>query len=410
MLNFDVAIIGGGPAGMAAALSVYETGASVVIVDKDKQLGGILNQCVHQGFGQQYFGKEVVGTEYARIFAEKINASKVEVLLNSFVTEVSKEKVLTVCSQEKGMVLISAKAIVFAMGCRERTAGTLGLAGERPVGVWTAGTAKKLAINGIKVGNEVVILGSGDIGLIAARRMTHEGAKVKMVCEIMPRTNALERNIKDCLTDLNIPLRLSTTVTRVEGKKRVTGVYISKVDKDLKPVEGTDELIPCDCLLLSVGLIPENELCRPLGLDTSGVTGGAIVDEYRQTSVGGFFSCGNSLHVHDLVDNVSFEAHIAGYSAGLYALDRLSKGKTVSVKAGSGIRYVLPQKLHKGSGEATLHFRTTDVFKNVRIVAECNGQELASVLMESASPGKLGGLRINKQKISGEITLCVKEQ
>lgn len=311
-----IVIIGGGPAGLAAALSAKENGAEkVLILERDCRLGGILNQCIHNGFGLHTFKEELTGPEYAQRYIDRVLEAGIEFKLNTMVTNISAERHVTYVNSE-GTVTVRADAVILAMGCRERPRGALNLAGYRPAGIYTAGTAQRLMnIEGYKVGNRVVVLGSGDIGLIMARRLTLEGAKVELVAELLPKSGGLKRNIVQCLEDYGIPLKLSHTVTRVYGKNRVTGVDISQVGPDLRPIPGTEEHYECDTLLLSVGLIPENELSKSAGVKLDPKTGGAVVGDNLETSVPGIFSCGNVLHVHDLVDHVSEEAETAGFYA-----------------------------------------------------------------------------------------------
>ena len=318
----DVAIIGGGPAGLAAALKAAERGAQVLVLERDREPGGILQQCIHNGFGLHYFGEELTGPEYAARFVRKVRENpNIEIICDAMVLEFTEDRRILAVSAAQGLISVAAGAVVLAMGCRERTRGALNIPGSRPAGVYTAGCAQRLVnMEGYLPGREVVILGSGDIGLIMARRMTWEGAKVKLVAELMPYSSGLTRNIVQCLQDNDIPLRFNHTVVQIHGRERVTAVTVAEVNPETRlPIAGTEETIPCDTLLLSVGLLPENELTRQAGVQMDAVTGGAVVDENRQTSLPGVFACGNVLHVHDLVDNVSEEAAIAGENAAKFA-------------------------------------------------------------------------------------------
>ena len=316
----ELVIIGGGPAGMSAAVAAYDSGIrDILILERDNALGGILQQCIHNGFGLHKFGEELTGPEYAARYEKMVAERQIPYKLGTMVLDITEDKVITATNTEDGLFQIKAKAIILAMGCRERPKGALNIAGTRPAGIYTAGTAQKFVnMKGYMPGKNVVILGSGDIGLIMARRMTLEGAKVHAVCELMPYSGGLARNIEQCLNDFNIPLKLSHTVTKIHGKERLEGVTVAKVDERRKPIPETAEYIPCDTLLLSVGLIPENELSKTAKVELSGVTNGAVVDQDRQTNIEGIYACGNVLHVHDLVDFVSEEAEIAGKSAAEY--------------------------------------------------------------------------------------------
>ena len=319
----DMVIIGGGPAGMSAAIAAYESGVrDILIVERDTALGGILQQCIHNGFGLHRFGEELTGPEYAWRYEARVRELGIPVKLGTTVLDITPEKVITATNPEDGIFKIEARAVILAMGCRERPRGALNIAGSRPAGIYSAGTAQMYVnMKGYLPGKEIVILGSGDIGLIMARRMTLEGAKVKMVCELMPFSGGLARNIEQCLNDFDIPLRLSHTVVEIHGRERVEGVTVARVDENRKPISGTYEFVPCDTLLLSVGLIPENELTKKAGIELDPITNGPVVDENRETSVSGIFACGNVVRVHSLVDYVSEEAETAGKSAAKYILE-----------------------------------------------------------------------------------------
>ena len=411
MKHFDVVIIGGGPAGMAAAIGAREQGASVAILERDVHLGGILNQCIHNGFGLHYFGEELTGPEYAERFRKKVlSDSGITVYLEAMVLSLTENRVVTAVSPTEGLIELSAGSVVLAMGCRERSAGAIGLIGTRPAGIYTAGMAQRLSnVDGFLVGKEVVILGSGDIGLIMARRMTSEGAKVKLVMELMPFSSGLKRNIVQCLQDYDIPLRYSTTVTRVTGKERLTGVYVAPVDDKLQPILEKEEYIPCDTLLLSVGLIPENDLIAGSAIEMSRITSGAVVDEYRQTSVPGIFSAGNVLHVHDLVDNVSEEAYVAGTAAAKYARGAIEDTPCVQVSTGTGVRYALPQRIHKGEGTVRLYFRVDKVYRGMTVTSRSEGVLLKKKKTMVLAPGEMQYIEIDKSLVTGDVCVALEE-
>ena len=414
MINHDIVIIGGGPAGMAAAVAAYDNGVrDVVIIDREEKLGGILKQCIHNGFGLHKLGKELTGPEYAAHYEKAVSERGIKVFYETMVTDISADRIVTAQSTE-GILKIKAKAVVLAMGCRERSRGALNIPGTRPAGVYSAGTAQKL-INcmGYSVGKRVVILGSGDIGLIMARRMSLQGAKVEAVCEIMPYSGGLTRNIVQCLEDFGIPLYLSTTVAEIHGKERVEGVTIAQVDENRRVIEETKRYIPCDTLLLSCGLIPENELTSSAEIPLSRVTSGALVDEHRQTEREGIFACGNVLQVHDLVDYVSDEAEIAGKSAAEYVKGNLNTEKTVKTAAGNGVRYVLPQRVTASPKEdISLFLRVTEPFGKVKYTVKSGDEVLATAVRLKAAPGEMEKITVKAEKLNNiteEITVSLEE-
>ena len=370
-------IIGGGPAGLSAAVAAYDDGVrDMVILERDLNAGGILRQCIHNGFGLHRFGEELTGPEYADRYHKMALERGISIKTGATVLDVTPSEedgvaaYVTSISEAEGMFTLRAGAVVLAMGCRERSKGALNIAGTRPAGIFSAGTAQRFVnMEGYMPGRKVVILGSGDIGLIMARRMTLEGAEVKAVCELMPYSGGLARNITQCLDDFGIPLMLSHTVTQIHGKERVTGVTVSKVDERRRPIPGSEIYFECDTLLLSVGLIPENELTRGAGIGMDGITGGATVDQYRQTSLKGVFACGNVLHVHDLVDYVSEEAALAGTSAAAHLRGELTEGKTITLKTDGKVRYTVPQTVTvtENTADVTVYFRPADVWRDVTV-------------------------------------------
>ena len=397
---YDVVIIGGGPAGLSAALGAKKKGCSnILIIERSEKLGGILNQCIHNGFGLHTFKEELTGPEYAYRYIKMVEKEEIPFLLNTTVLSISPHSV-TYINEEEGVRTIETKAIVLAMGCRERPRGALNIPGDRPSGIFSAGTAQYLTnIEGKMPGKRVVILGSGDIGLIMARRMTLEGAKVLAVVELMPYSSGLKRNIVQCLDDFSIPLLLSHTVTKIEGRKRVEKITVSAVDEKRKPIPGTEITYDADTLLLSVGLLPENELSRKAGITLSPVTGGPIVDNSFQTDSDGIFACGNVLHVHDLVDYVSNEAEKAGESAALYALsDRKPSKKKIPVSVFGLARYTVPEMIDEDTKEdTTIRFRVSNVKKDGKITVRVNGEEVISKKKRIMAPGEMETLIIPKR-------------
>lgn len=431
MEKYDIVIIGGGPAGLAAAVSARESGVeSILILERDRELGGILNQCIHNGFGLHTFKEELTGPEYAARFIDQVKEHNIEYRLNTMAADISPDKVVTTISREDGLREIRAGAIILAMGCRERSRGALNIPGYRPAGIFSAGTAQRLVnIEGYMPGREVVILGSGDIGLIMARRMTLEGARVKLVAELMPYSGGLKRNIVQCLDDYGIPLKLSHTVVDIDGKDRVRGVTIARVGSDGRPVQGTEEYISCDTLLLSVGLIPENELSRGLGVDLNSVTSGPVVNESLETSVDGVFACGNVLHVHDLVDYVSEEAHTAGKCAAAYiqrlaaygghgeAVPRKSQSDPIILSGDGGVRYTVPSLIYSEHMEErlTVRFRVGNVYKNSAVCVYFDDQCVSRRKKAVMAPGEMENIVLKKADLTAHhglktITIRIETQ
>ena len=416
---YDVIIIGGGPAGLSAAYSAWENGAKkILIIERDRELGGILQQCIHNGFGLHHFKEELTGPGYAYRCIELIkDKPEIEALIDTMVLEILEDKTVIAVSPEKGLLQVQGKTIILTMGCRERTRGAIRIPGERPAGVFTAGAAQRMVnMEGFLPGKKIVILGSGDIGLIMARRMSLEGCKVEAVLEICPFSNGLTRNIVQCLEDYNIPLYLSHTIVKIHGHERVTGVTIAKVDEKMQPIAGTEFDIDCDTLLLSVGLIPENELSRGLNLEMHPLTSGPIVDQRRQTSMPGIFAAGNVVHVHDLVDFVSEEAETAGKFAALTALGKLDEELTVvNVEAGNGIRTCVPQKLSlPQEGEAArLFMRVANPERKVKLEVKSGDTLIMSKILPVAKPSEMIALDLSAEKtklIKGSLTVALNRE
>ncbi len=403
MKKTDLVIIGGGPAGMAAAVAAYDAGIrDILILERDTSLGGILRQCIHNGFGLHRFKEELTGPEYAYRYETEVRKREISFKLNTMVLDISEEKIVTAMNSEDGLFMIEAKAIVLAMGCRERPKGALNICGTRPAGIFTAGTAQKFVnMDGYMPGKKVVILGSGDIGLIMARRMTLEGAEVKAVCELMPYSGGLARNIEQCLNDFNIPLMLSHTVVDIQGRERVEGVTIAKVDERRKPIKGSEIHIECDTLLLSCGLIPENELTRNANIGMDRITNGASVDQNRQTSIEGVFACGNVLHVHDLVDYVSEEAEIAGNAAADYIKETARRDACdIKLVTDGRIRYTVPQRITE-CADVTVYFRVADVYRDLAITVTDGEKVLISRKKQKVAPGEMETLTLKADMLSG---------
>ena len=406
MKQHDLVIVGGGPAGLAAAVSAKEQGISdIVIIERDQSLGGILNQCIHNGFGLHTFKEELTGPEYAQRFIDQVEQLQIPYMTDTMVIDISAEKIVTVISKKEGLREIQARAVILCMGCRERPRGALNIPGYRPAGIYSAGTAQRLVnIEGMMPGREVVILGSGDIGLIMARRMTLEGAKVKVVAELMPYSGGLKRNIVQCLDDYGIPLKLSHTVVDIKGKERVEGITLAEVDEKGRVIAGTEEEYACDTLLLSCGLIPENELSRDMGVEMNAVTNGPVVDESMETSIPGVFACGNVLHVHDLVDFVSEEAKRAGEHAAAYirgGMEARSDEDKISIRAVSGVRYTVPAYIHpkRLQDKTTVRFRVGNVYKNCFVSVYFDEERILHRKRKVLAPGEMEQIILDKEKV-----------
>lgn len=411
--RYDIIIIGGGPAGLAAAHAAWKQGAKeILIIERDTELGGILNQCIHNGFGLHYFGQELTGPEYAGRFIKLLDQTNVHIMLDTMVLEITNHRQVHAVNKDDGYMILHAGAIILAMGCRERTRGAIAIPGDRPAGVFTAGTAQRyINIEGYMVGKRVVILGSGDIGLIMARRMTLEGAKVLACIEIMPYSNGLTRNIVQCLDDYDIPLYLSHTITSINGKGRVESIVVSQVDKNRKPIEGTETMIECDTVLLSVGLIPENELSKAAGIELDKVTGGPVVYENMETSVAGVFACGNAVQVHDLADYVTLESQRAGRAAADFASGKvISDQKVINLRGGGSVTYTVPQRIRLGGCEEKIPvmFRVNCVYHDAEITVTQNEDVIARYKRTHMTPGEMEQISIPKGLISdslGDITV-----
>ena len=403
MKRCDLVIIGGGPAGLAAAVAARESGIEdILILERDTELGGILNQCIHSGFGLHTFQEELTGPEYAQRYIQKVRDRAIPCLLDTMVLEITPERVVTAVNTREGLFQLQAGAVILAMGCRERARGSLNIPGFRPAGIYSAGTAQRLVnIEGFIPGKEVVILGSGDIGLIMARRMTLEGAHVQVVAELMPYSGGLKRNIVQCLDDFGIPLKLSHTVVDIQGRERLTGVTLAQVDENRRPIPGTEEHYDCDTLLLSCGLIPENELSRGAGVELSPVTNGPVVDESLETNIPGVFACGNVLHVHDLVDFVSQEAQQAGRRAARFLQKGEERGKAIRLTAGKGVRYTVPARVdpRRMEEELTVRFRVDNVYRGAAVTVSAGGETLQRRKKLILTPGEMEEIRLRRKDL-----------
>ncbi len=407
--NYDIVVIGGGSAGLASAIKASKYGLKVAIIERDNKLGGILNQCIHNGFGLSYFKQELTGPEYANKFIQMLDGTNIDVYLNTTVLEIKKHfEILTI--SPKGLEKIVCKGIVLATGCRERPSGAINLCGSRPAGIISAGSAQKIVnLQGKMIGKDIVIVGSGDIGLIMARRLRFEGANVIGVYEIMPYPSGLKRNIVQCLDDYNIPLHLSKTVVEVVGKDRVKGVFVAPVKNDFSFDLDKREFIKCDTIVLSIGLTPSNELANQLGLKQNPLTNGCVVDEYLQTSTSGIFSCGNGLHVHDIVDNVTRESERAGENCAKYVLGQLNTTTPHSVYFGDGLRYVNPSVFYEGDEILTINFRSSKIYKNADIIVKSKDKEIRKINKKIILPAEMESVIISKKDIVGDLIVTIKE-
>lgn len=419
MYEYDIVIIGGGPAGLAAAIEAKKNGVSnILILERDNELGGILKQCIHNGFGLDIFKEELTGPQYAERFINELKSMGIEYKLDTMVLNIDEKRKISYINKQDGFVTIKAEAIILAMGCRERPRGAISIPGTRPSGIFTAGTAQRfINIEGYQIGKKVVILGSGDIGMIMARRLVLEGAEVKAVVEIMPYSSGLTRNIVQCLHDFDIPLYLNHTVIEIKGRDRIEGVVVAEVDKDLKPILGTETYYECDTLLLSIGLIPENELSTKANVEIDLVTNGPVVNESMETSVEGIFACGNVVHVHDLVDNVTRESYKAGRCAKRYVKGELvCGGQVVKTKAGKGIRYIVPQviRVENLDEHINLLMRVTDIYKNAKLVVKGNDIVLKEINKIQLTPGEMEEIvlesKLLKENNIWELTVSVERQ